>query len=146
MSTNLEKLTNATKLDVELHDGATCTVKEVTIGLLPAFSRLVKPILAKGLVLDNVNDVKPAEIVNMFIDELEPLIEFISLISGIESDDLNARPLDDLVNIVGAVIEVNVDFFIERVLPSLETRSTRLEKTFGQIDKSKPGKKETGQQ
>lgn len=92
-------------------DGRAITVAPIKIRQLPAFVRAVEPI-AKALA--------QGDVLAALAQHAEALIEAVCIGAGIERAWLEEREADVLVELAAEVIEVNADFFVQRILPKIE--------------------------
>ncbi|MEO1752014.1 DUF6631 family protein [Thiofaba sp. EF100] len=92
-------------------DGRAITVAPIKIRQLPAFVRAVEPI-AKALA--------QGDVLAALAQHAEALIEAVCIGAGIERAWLEEREADVLVALAAEVIEVNADFFVQRILPTIE--------------------------
>lgn len=100
--------------------GRTVSVVPLTIGQLPRFVRAIQPaapLLAGG---------EDIEWLPLVAEHGEALIEAAAVATGIEVQDLEALAPDEFVLLCGAIFEVNVDFFVQRLAPAMERASDRM--------------------
>lgn len=125
----LEQLTEKNQTDVTMSTGEVLLISEITIKELPKFAKLVKGLIPKDLDLDKIDT---ATIVEMALEDMDSLIELVSVSAKLKRDKLDTLGLDDLVLLASAVIEVNVDFFIKKVMPMIGKASKRIEEKLVQ--------------
>lgn len=89
-------------------------VSPILVKELPAFSRAIEPFLQQILAMGDDEDLDVAE---LLIGNMDQAIEAVSIGARIHRDTLDQISLDELVELAGAVIEINFDFFIRRVIP-----------------------------
>jgi hypothetical protein len=92
--------------------GETIEVRALTIGQLPAFVRALRPAL--GLLEGGEVDV-----VALVAEHGEAVIEAVSVATGRDYAWLAGLAPDAFAVIAGAVLEVNMDFFVRRLAPAL---------------------------
>ncbi|MEW5972340.1 MAG: hypothetical protein AB1713_01115 [Pseudomonadota bacterium] len=95
-------------------DGREITIAPIRIKHLAAFMRAVEPI-AKALA--------EGDILTALSHHTDALIEAVCIGAGIERAWLEEREADVLVELAAEVMEVNADFFIQRILPKIEAAS-----------------------
>jgi DNA replicative helicase MCM subunit Mcm2 (Cdc46/Mcm family) len=95
-------------------DGRSITIAPIKIRQLPAFVRAVEPV-AKALA--------HGDVLAAMAQHAEALIEAVCIGAGVERAWLEEREVDVLVELAAEVIEVNADFFVQRILPKIETAS-----------------------
>ncbi len=97
--------------------GKHLSIEPVKVRDLPAFLAAVEPILgelAKGDVLAAI------------ARHADRVIAAAAIGAGVERAWLEEQTPDALVEIAAAVLEVNADFFVRRVLPVIQTTAARL--------------------
>lgn len=129
MKDDLKTLVQPQSNEVELSTGLNVVITQIKVKQLPEFAAAVKSIFPKGVVnFDEIN------IVELVLSSTEQVINLVKVCSGLSKQELDALEIDDLVILAGKVAEVNVDFFMKRVLPSLAKTSTALETAFTKLD------------
>lgn len=93
-------------------DGREITVAPIKIKHLSAFVRTIEPI---------VQAVAEGDILAALGRNADALIEAVCIGAGVERAWLEEREVDVLVELAAEVIEVNADFFVQRILPKIET-------------------------
>lgn len=112
--------------------GEKLTLQPFTFGKLPKAAKLLQPIAsslsaagifgieqAAGEVQFRLASDWPLKIVDMLAEGGEGLLSFIAFASGKELAWVESLPADDGVALTKAVMEINADFFVQRVLPML---------------------------
>ena len=92
------------------------------VGDVPAFARAVQP-LAASL------SASP-DWLALLAEHGEAVIDAVAIASRRPPEWVTNLALDDAVHLAEAVFEVNADFFIQRVLPSLTEAATRVSQTL----------------
>lgn len=93
------------------------TITPVTVRDLPAFLAAVEPI---------ARELAAGDLLGALSRQAEHVIAATAIGSGVEREWLNARTADDLITLASAVIEVNADFFVRRVIPAIEQAAAAL--------------------
>ena len=93
------------------------------VGDVPAFARAVQPVAASL-------SASP-DWLALLAEHGEAVIDAIAIASRRPPEWVTNLALDDAVRLAEAVFEVNADFFIQRVLPSLTEAATRVSQTLG---------------
>lgn len=93
------------------------------VGDVPAFARAVQPVAASL-------SASP-DWLALLAEHGEAVIEAVAIASRRPPEWVTNLELDDAVRLAEAVFEVNADFFIQRVLPSLTEAATRVSQTLG---------------
>lgn len=100
-------------------DERTILVTPIKIRELPAFVRALEPIFGALAVGD---------LAGTLVHNAEALIEAVRIGARIDRAWLDERDCDALLALAEAVIEVNADFFIRRLLPRLEAAAETIGK------------------
>ena len=93
------------------------------VGDVPAFARAVQPVAASLSA--------PPDWLALLAEHGEAVIDAVAIASRRPPEWVTNLALDDAVHLAEAVFEVNADFFIQRVLPSLTEAATRVSQTQG---------------
>lgn len=93
------------------------------VGDVPAFARAVQPVAASL-------SASP-DWLALLVEHGEAVIDAVAIASRRPPEWVTNLALDDAVRLAEAVFEVNADFFIQRVLPSLTEAATRVSQTLG---------------
>ena len=94
------------------------TVEPVRMGKFKAFAQAAMPCANDVMAcLDNGGDL-----VALIDQHEEPLFVMASICSGLTKDQYDQLLPDDYLAIVGAVIEINADFFVQNLLPAVAGR------------------------
>jgi len=92
-------------------------VSPLKVRELPDFIRTIKPLMAY---------LAGGDIRAMLLDEPEALINAIVIGSRVPLEQVQEMQVDELVQLTGQVIEVNLDFFITRVMPEVNRFTDRV--------------------
>jgi len=95
----------------------------IKVGEVPAFAKAVQPV---ALSLSASPDW-----LALLAEHGEAVIEAVAIASRRPPEWVRGLELDEAVRLAEAVFEVNADFFIQRVLPSLTEAATRISQTLG---------------
>lgn len=95
-------------------------VLPIKVKQLPAFTKAIVPLIANLVAGDSP--------LLMIADRAEDVIAAVAVGTGMDVDAINALDVDDLVKLASAVIEVNLDFFMRKVLPQVNLASERITK------------------
>ena len=95
----------------------------IRVGELPAFARAVKPVA--------VSLSASPDWLALMADHGEAVIDAVAIASRRPKEWVAELGLDEAVRLAEAVFEVNADFFIQRVLPSLTEAAARISQTLG---------------
>ena len=95
----------------------------IRVGELPAFARAVQPVA--------VSLSASPDWLALMAEHGEAVIEAVAIATRRPVDWVAGLGLDEAVRLTEAVFEVNADFFIQRVLPSLTEAAPRVSQTLG---------------
>lgn len=93
------------------------TITPVTVRDLPAFLAAVEPI---------ARELATGDLMGALTRQAESFIAATAIGAGVERAWLDARGADDLIVLASAVVEVNADFFVRRVMPAIEQAAQAL--------------------
>ncbi len=89
---------------------------------LPAMMRAIAPILA---------EIQKGDILGALATNADSMVDAVSIGSRKPREWVDELDLDDLVAVAGAVLEVNADFFVRRVMPILTTAIESVTRAIG---------------
>ena len=102
--------------------GERIDLSPLKVGELPAFARAVQPLAARL-------SASP-DWLALLADHGEAVIEAIAIASRRPRDWVASLDLDEAVRLAESVFEVNADFFIRRLLPSVTQAAARIGQTL----------------
>ncbi len=126
----LDKLYNSKSLTVGENE---ITIKPLKIGQLAKFAKAIKPVMGKISGIEFTQDQIANLIVDLMIDHSDNLLEMISIATKLTKEQVEDLDPDVFLEIVAAIIEVNSDFFIRKVLPMIAKTMS------GSTDQKQPG-------
>lgn len=100
-------------------DGRGLTVTPVRLGQLPAFVRAVEP-FAKQLASGQFDPLE------LLADHGQQVVRALEVATNQPREWIESLAIDDAVRLAAAVLEVNADFFVQRVLPSITDATQKL--------------------
>lgn len=108
--------------------GETVEVRPLTIGQLPKLVRTARPVINAVLSLQSLpDDTETTAFVDLIVDMLadhgESIYQAAAICIGKPVDWVADGELDEFVQLAKAVIEVNRDFFVQRLGPLLANRA-----------------------
>ena len=98
--------------------GESIDLSPLKVGEIPSFARAVQPAVASL-------STSPDWLALLALHG-EAVIDSVAIASRRPTEWVTGLELDDAVRLAEAVFEVNADFFIRRVLPSLTEATTRI--------------------
>ena len=101
--------------DIQI-SGETVTVKPFTFGQLPKVMKLMNKLNVQ--MIDGKVDT--TMLLGQLAEGSEDLIDLISSSSGLSPKTINLLQPDEGIELLAAFLEVNGDFFIQRVLPQIQ--------------------------
>lgn len=108
--------------------GETIQVRQIKVGQLPKAMRIAHPFYEqlkslKDQALKAEKEGKPftygMDFYKLVMENAEPILEMVALLTNKDRAWVDDLEVDELVALFSAIVEVNLDFFIQRVLPSL---------------------------
>lgn len=100
--------------------GRAFTVRPLTVGQLPAFTRALRPMLpAVQKALAGDGSVDPAAIADLIADHGDALIDAVAIAVGVKRAAVEALDPLAFVELAAPVIKVNADFFARRLHPAV---------------------------
>jgi len=121
----LSTLVEIEKVDVKLSTGEVLLISEITIREFPSFIKIVKRLLPKGLTKDKEKTIEE-QLLEVVMEDPDALLELVSVCSKMEKTKLDTLSITDLILIATAIIEVNLDFFMKKVLPVIGIATERI--------------------
>lgn len=105
-------------------------LQPVKVKDLPAFLAAIEPI---------ARDLAHGDIAGALMRNADAVIEATAIGAGVERAWLEAQTPDVLIDLATRVLEVNADFFVQRVLPRLAAAAQTLAKIGSGGTASSPG-------
>lgn len=113
---------------------------------LKAFSDAVEPVITQVFAVLEDTENSKQNIVQMITKHYDDLVKVVCVACpSVDKEKIDDMLPDDFVNLVGGVIEVNADFFVQNLLPMIIGRvesikskipQNLLKNKFGQTDTS----------
>lgn len=100
-----------------MKDHATITIEPVRVRDLPRFLRAVEPI---------ARDAAQGDIAGALMRHADALIEATAIGAAVDRAWLEQQTPEVLLDLASRVLEVNADFFLQRVLPAINAASDRI--------------------
>lgn len=107
--------------------GRTLTVNRIRMRQLPKVLDLMQPVIGIIMAGREAGEDKPKiDIGSMLLTHGPAVLNLISEIMTnkdqvVDADWVTDLELDEVINLTGKVFEVNLDFFIQKVVPALST-------------------------
>lgn len=93
------------------------TIESVDVADLPAFLKAIEPV---------ASEMAEGNVFAALMRNADAVIEATAIGAKVDRDWLRAQKSDVLVNLAGRVLEVNADFFFQRVLPVIQDIAEKL--------------------
>lgn len=112
--------------------GVDLAVTPLTIGQLPAITRLMRPVLADmQQTLERLLSGDLNAGLALIDSHGEAILQAVAVATRRDLDWVEALPVDQALRLIGAVVEVNSDFFQRAVLPVLASLGRSTEAAMG---------------
>lgn len=98
----------------------TLTIKPFKFAQLPKVFKLIQPILDTLNTLQGQS--RPALIAAIIAEHGDRVVELVKMTTGKDQAWADELDMDEGASILGAILEVNLDFFIKGVLPTIVGR------------------------
>lgn len=93
--------------------GGEVVIRQIKLGQIPAVLRAVQPITHM------LKQDQPLDLQSMFMLYAGDCLTLLQVLSGKPADWINALDIDDGIRLFTSLLEVNIDFFVLRILPLL---------------------------
>lgn len=112
---------------------------------LKAFSDAVEPVITQVFTVLEDTENSKQNIVQMITKHYDDLVKVVCVAcSDVTKEKIDDMLPDDFVNLVGGVIEVNADFFVQNLLPMILGRVESIKSKIPQnLLKNKSGQTDT---
>lgn len=112
---------------------------------LKAFSDAVEPVITQVFTVLEDTENSKQNIVQMITKHYDDLVKVVCVACpAVDKDKIDDMLPDDFVNLVGGVIEVNADFFVQNLLPMILGRVESIKSKIPQnLLKNKSGQTDT---
>lgn len=112
---------------------------------LKAFSDVVEPVITQVFTVLEDTENSKQNIVQMITKHYDDLVKVICVAcNDVTKEKIDDMLPDDFVSLVGGVIEVNADFFVQNLLPMILSRVESIKSKIPQnLLKNKSGQTDT---
>jgi len=107
------------------HKPVVVEVRPIRVGQLAAFMRALNGLLPAFADPENIN------VGRLVMDHTDQMTDAIAVALDVERELIERLDLADMVSAVAAVVEVNADFFTQRLLPALERAAVKVKTAVG---------------
>jgi len=109
-----------------MYRGEPLNLKPLTVGAVPPILRLARPVIDEILNLEKIPDDATGELLDFAITMIdrhgEALFSAVALAIGREREWVEGGDISEFVDLVRALVAVNRDFFVQRLLPLLNVQ------------------------
>lgn len=106
-------------------------IKPIPVGKVPALVRTARPVIDSILSLDKLPEDDTGELVTLLLDLIEKHGEAVfaaaAICTGKKQDWLEGGDIDEFIVLAKKIVEVNRDFFVQRLAPRLGGRAAAME-------------------
>ena len=102
--------------DIQI-SGQTVTVKPFTFGQLPKVMKLINKLSA---VQTGSGNIDTNMLLGLLAEGSDDLVDLIASSSGLSAQTINLLQPDEGIELLAAFLEVNGDFFVQKVLPIIK--------------------------
>lgn len=96
------------------------TLRPLTIGQLPAFSRALKAAVpALEAMLSGDGDIGASDVVGLLADHGDAVLEALAVATKLDRSEIDNLDPATAMSLVGEVMAINRDFFARRLAPAL---------------------------
>lgn len=106
------------------------TIKNLKVGKLTQVVAAIQPFAHLLPKPGNNPTSHPIDYFELVINHTDSVIDFTALILDKDPEWVKDLDVDQLVDILSAIVEVNLDFFIQKVLPSVSRAMVKLGSGF----------------
>lgn len=113
---------------VAMSDGTNVEIRKVTLRTLPLLVSYLQSVMDSLVVVDSngaitgVADMKnPSSVLHLISQHLDPSYDVLVALTSLDKERLLDLPLDDVLVVAQRLWGVNVDFFVKKVAPLLDT-------------------------
>lgn len=121
------------QITIALRGDNNIILEPMRMAKLKAFSDAVEPVITQVFaVIEDAQNSKQ-NIVQMITKHYDDLVGIVCVAcTGVDKEKIDDMLPDDFVNLVGGVIEVNADFFVQNLLPMILGRVESLKSKIPQ--------------
>jgi len=107
-------------------DGTEITVSRMKLHQIIKGTGLLSGVFDIVFQLFETEKMNPKLIMELFTTDGDNMLEFISIAIGQDRRYVDNLELDDAINILVGILEVNMDFFVSKVMPMMNSRAVSL--------------------
>ena len=99
--------------------GVTLTLTPLVMRDLPAFQRAIHPIVGALQGVDLADGLDFARVQGALLEHLDATLDAVALMSKADRPWLEGLAVDDFITLTARALRINADFFMTRILPTL---------------------------
>ena len=99
--------------------GVTLSLTPLVMRDLPAFQRAIRPIVAELKGLDLTEGLDFARVQGALLAQLDATLDAVAIMSKADRAWLEGLAIDDFITLTARALRINADFFMTRILPTL---------------------------
>jgi hypothetical protein len=122
---------NIPSITVKTRTAGDITLEPVRMGKLKQFTDAVEPMI--GDIMSLVNDANQTVITNLIRQHYDNVLLLVTLLCPVSKQQLDDMLMDEFVEIVGAAVEINTDFFVQSLLPAILQKVGNLKGALAQL-------------
>ncbi|MEC7121205.1 MAG: hypothetical protein VXW65_15060 [Pseudomonadota bacterium] len=101
------------------------SLEPVRMGKLKQFSDAVEPMIGEIMAMVD-GAVDQTVITKLIRDHYDSALHLVTLLCPATKEQLDDMLLDEFVEVVGAAVEINTDFFVQSLLPAVLSKVGKL--------------------
>lgn len=106
--------------------GESININYIKVGKLSAVVAILQPMAKYLPTPGDTQRSNPIDVMSLVMNHTDDAVKLVALLTGKTDDWVKDLDIDELVLLLTAVVEVNLDFFIRRVLPSVSKAMEQL--------------------
>lgn len=118
-------------ITVKTRTAGDITLEPVRMGKLKQFTDMVEPMI--GDIMSMIDGADQAMIMRLIKEHYDGVLILVTLLCPITKEQLDDMLMDDFVEIVGAAVEINTDFFVQSLLPAVLAKVGNLKNMLAQL-------------
>lgn len=113
--------------------GETVVLKPLQVKNLKKVLEIMKPMASYFPSIGATPEKEPIDFMGLVINHTDTVVQLIALFVDKSEEWVGDLNIAELIDILSAIVEMNLDFFTQRVLPSVSQAMGRLVLTFEEV-------------
>lgn len=109
----------ADELSVHVPQASTVTVRETAIAVRPLTVRQIAGVTRALKAVDFTKGLDALDMPSLLADHADAVVQAVAIAANCEAEFLQDAAADEFLMLAAAVVEVNTDFFVQRLAPIL---------------------------